>query len=293
MDDKKIAALAKKNAAKAAKSSGRKGFGKKYDKPPRSIASSCAAVPYSSPSPWIRSSGARTRAAVEERARVCREAGAPQALAIVADATDPAQLERAVQAAASGLGGLDVLVTLVGGSQPGGVEMDDAGWVAALDRNVWPAIRATRLALPLLETSARERGALPPSSVDSPGSRPQSVVLHVASIWRREGGGSMSYTAAKAALLSLAHQQAHELAPRGVRVLSLAPGSVLHPGGSWERRLRSDPQGIGEFVRREIPFGRFGTAEEVGDTIAFLCSARASWIAGACVVVDGGQSRSF
>jgi 3-oxoacyl-[acyl-carrier protein] reductase len=46
-------------------------------------------------------------------------------------------------------------------------------------------------------------------------------------------------------------------------------------------------------VKREIPFGRFGTAEEVGDTIAFLVSTRASWIAGACVVVDGAQSRSF
>jgi len=103
----------------------------------------------------------------------------------------------------------------------------------------------------------------------------------------------MSYNAAKAALISLAHEQARELAPRGVRVLSLAPGSVLHPGGSWERRLRSDPQAVAEFVRREIPFARFGTAEEVGDTIAFLCSPRASWIAGACVVVDGGQSRSF
>jgi 3-oxoacyl-[acyl-carrier protein] reductase len=236
---------------------------------------------------------ARTRAAVEERARLCREAGAPQALAIAADATDPAQLQRAVDDAAAGLGGLDVLVTLVGGSQPGGVEMDDAGWAEALDRNLWPAIRATRLALPFLEASARERGVLPPPSVDAPGSRQHSVVLHVASIWGREGGGSMSYNATKAALISLAHEQARELAPRGVRVLSLAPGSVLHPGGSWERRLRSDPQGIAEFVRREIPFGRFGTAEEVGDTIAFLCSPRASWIAGACVVVDGGQSRSF
>jgi 3-oxoacyl-[acyl-carrier protein] reductase len=185
------------------------------------------------------------------------------------------------------------LVTFVGGSQPGGAELDDAGWDAAWQRNLWPAIRATRLALPILETSARERGALPPSSVGSAGSRRQSVVLHVASIWGREGGGAMSYNAAKAALISLAHEQARELAPRGIRVLSLAPGSILHPGGSWERRLRSDPAGIAEFVRREIPFGRFGTSEEVGDTIAFLCSPRASWIAGACVVVDGGQSRSF
>jgi len=71
------------------------------------------------------------------------------------------------------------------------------------------------------------------------------------------------------------------------------PGSILHPGGSWERRQKEDPAAIAAFVKREIPFGRFGTAEEVGDTIAFLVSARASWIAGACVVVDGAQSRSF
>lgn len=236
---------------------------------------------------------ARTREAVEERARLCRDAGAPRAVAITADATDPAQLESAVCDAASALGGLDVLVTLVGGSQPGGTEQEDAAWAAALDRNLWPAIRATRLALPLLEASARERGVAQPAAVDEPGSRQQSVVLHVASIWGREGGGSMSYNAAKAALISLAHEQARELAPRGVRVLSLAPGSVLHPGGSWERRLRADPEGISAFVRREIPFGRFGTAEEIGDTIAFLVSPRASWIAGACVVVDGGQSRAF
>jgi len=236
---------------------------------------------------------ARTQAAVEQRARLCREAGATRALAIAADAADGAQLERAISEAAAGLGGLDVLVTLVGGSQAGGTEMDDAGWRAAFERNFWPAVRASRLALPFLEASARERGALPPAAVDAPGSRQQSVVLHVASIWGREGGGSMSYNAAKSALISLSHEQARELLPRGVRVLSLAPGSVLHAGGAWERRLKSDPEGIAQFVRREIPAGRFGTAEEIGDAIAFLCSPRASWIAGACVVIDGGQSRSF
>ena len=80
---------------------------------------------------------------------------------------------------------------------------------------------------------------------------------------------------------------------RGIRVVSVAPGSILHPGGSWERRLAQDRDAIAQFVRREIPFGRFGSADEVGELVAFHASRRASWVAGACVVVDGGQSRAF
>ena len=243
---------------------------------------------------------ARSRDAVEARAGLCREAGAPRGVGLAADATDPQQLERAVQQAGEALGGLDILVTLVGGTAPGGTA--DADWGAAWDRNFWPAVRASRLALPLLTAGAARRGfaaAMPAGAFSSrtpaPTAVPReaSVILHVASIWGREGGGSLTYNAAKAALISLAHEQARELAPRGVRVLSLAPGSILHPGGSWERRLQQDPAGTSAFIQREIPFGRFGTAEEAGDAIAFLVSPRASWIAGACVVVDGGQSRSF
>jgi 3-oxoacyl-[acyl-carrier protein] reductase len=230
---------------------------------------------------------ARSRDDVEARARECAAAGAERALAIAADATDAVQLEAAIEKAVSQLGGIDVLVTLVGGSQPGGTsELSDSDWEAAFGRNLWPAVRASRIALPHLVAGAARRG-FPQAA------REASVILHVASIWGREGGGPLSYITAKAAVIALAHEQARELAPRGVRVLSLAPGSILHPGGSWERRQRADPAGIAAFVEREIPFGRFGTAEEVGDTIAFLVSRRASWIAGACVVVDGAQSRSF
>ena len=74
---------------------------------------------------------------------------------------------------------------------------------------------------------------------------------------------------------------------------SVAPGSIRFAGGSWDRRVQEDPQGMAEFVRRELPFGRFGRAEEVGAVVAFLVSPRASWISGASVPVDGCQSRSL
>jgi 3-oxoacyl-[acyl-carrier protein] reductase len=57
--------------------------------------------------------------------------------------------------------------------------------------------------------------------------------------------------------------------------------------------MKSDPAAVADMIRRDLPFGRLGTPEEVGDVVAFLSSARASWIAGACVVVDGGQSHAF
>ena len=74
-----------------------------------------------------------------------------------------------------------------------------------------------------------------------------------------------------------------------IRVNSVAPGSILFPGGSWHKRQQADPEGIADFVARELPFGRFGRADEVGDVVAFLASPRASWISGACVPVDGCQ----
>ena len=102
----------------------------------------------------------------------------------------------------------------------------------------------------------------------------------------------MTYNAVKAAEISLAKSMAQQLAAENIRVNSVAPGSILSPGGSWERRQKEDPAAIADFVARELPFGRFGRPEEVGAVVAFLVSPRASWISGASVPVDGCQSRS-
>ena len=173
-------------------------------------------------------------------------------------------------------GGLDILVNNVGLARGASItDTSDAEWHEALDQTLFPAVRASRLAVPHM----RRRGG--------------GAIVMIASIWGRESGGRMTYNAVKAAEISLAKSMAQQLASDNIRVNSVAPGSILFPGGSWHLRQQEDPAGIAAFVRRELPFGRFGRPEEVGAVVAFLVSPRASWISGASVPVDGCQSRSL
>jgi len=199
----------------------------------------------------------------------------PSAFPIVADVSTPEGIERVVSSTVEKFGGLDILVNNVGLARGATiVDTTDGDWQEAIDQTLLPAIRASRLAVPHL----RRRGG-------------GSIVM-IASIWGRESGGRMTYNAVKAAEISLAKSMAQQLARDNIRVNSVAPGSILFAGGSWHRRQQEDPAGIADFVRRELPFGRFGRPEEVGAVVAFLASSRASWISGASVPVDGCQSRS-
>src|SRR5712692_2387695 len=114
----------------------------------------------------------------------------------------------------------------------------------------------------------------------------------VASVYGRESGGAPAYNAAKAAEISFTTSLAREVAAQGVTVNCVAPGSILWEGGGWYRRQQADPEGIDAFVRAEMPLGRFGVVEEVANVVAFVCSQQASLLNGACIAVDGGQSRS-
>ena len=103
------------------------------------------------------------------------------------------------------------------------------------------------------------RSACRASSCRTCARRAAASILMIASIWGRESGGRMTYNAVKAAEISLAKAMAQQLASDNIRVNSVAPGSILFEGGSWWKRQQEDPAGIAEFVRRELPFGRFGT----------------------------------
>jgi 3-oxoacyl-[acyl-carrier protein] reductase len=120
----------------------------------------------------------------------------------------------------------------------------DAEWQGALDQTLFPAIRMSRLVVPEM----RRAGG--------------GVILMVASIWGRESGDRMTYNAVKAAEISLAKAMSFQLAKDKIRVNSVAPGSIMFEGGSWAKRQRDDPEFVADMLKRDLPFGRFGTARK-------------------------------
>ena len=219
---------------------------------------------------------ARGAEGLEATAAELRASGA-EVVTVAGDVATPEGAAAAVDTAVRAFGALDLLVNNVGGS--GGVGAFDVAtapqWKAVLDRNLLAAVWCSQHAVEHMK--ARGGGC----------------IVHINSIYGREYGTSAPYTTAKAGLTALTKEMAIDLARHRIRVNGVAPGSILFPGGSWDRRRQAQPEKVEKLVREELPWGRFGTPEEVADVVVFLCSERARWVTGATVPVDGGQGRAF
>lgn len=218
---------------------------------------------------------ARSADALEKAAAELRSKGY-EVLAEAVDVTDGSQAERWAAATAQRMGGIDVLVNNAGGARPGPLnELDDAAWQSAFELNFFSAVRLARLCAPQME----QRGG--------------GSIINISSIYGREAGGPLTYNASKASMISFTKMLARELAPKAIRVNSVAPGSIIYPGGNWERAFKANPAFEKDFIAHEFPAGRLGHPEEVAYAVVVLASPRASWITGTCLPVDGAQGRSL
>jgi len=116
------------------------------------------------------------------------------------------------------------------------------------------------------------------------------TLLFVSSITALEAfGAPVDYSTAKSAVIAFSKNLARKVADK-VRVNVIAPGNVNFPGGSWDEKIKQDPDRVEKIIKLTVPMKRFGTPDEIADAALFLCSERASFITGSVLVVDGGQT---
>lgn len=194
-----------------------------------------------------------------------------EVLAHAGDVTVAADCEALAAAAADRFGGVDILVNNAGASAAFGLEaLDDAAWEADFQLKVMAAVRMCRLVAPLMR--ARGGGAIVNASIGG-GKAPPA--------------GALPTSVMRAAGLNLTKSLANEFAAEGIRVNAICIGLIK--SAQWERRAGAD--GLEAFyadLGAKIPMGRVGEAADYADLAAFLCSARAAYITGTAVNLDGG-----
>ncbi|MFQ5889821.1 MAG: SDR family NAD(P)-dependent oxidoreductase [Gemmatimonadota bacterium] len=221
---------------------------------------------------------ARGREALEEtRIALEEECGSGRVLAVAGNLADGEVIGRVLERTGDRWGEVDCLVANVGsGAGRHDWELDEEEWQRSFEVNLSIARRMTDAVMPAMVRAGR------------------GSVIFVSSIAGVECvDAPLPYATAKAALMAYARNLARRVGRKAIRVNCLAPGNILFPGGAWDRKQAEDPEAVRSYIEREVPLGRFGTPQEIADLVVFLASERASFVTGACVVADGGQTRGL
>ncbi len=209
-------------------------------------------------------------------ARLAAQYGADKLWSMAGDMRDADTIDEAVNRVEAEFGPIFGAVANVGLHPcPNGFDIDDATWDAGFSQNLDSAYRLARSALKPMTT------------------RGEGSVLFISSIAGLGALGTpLTYGTAKAAMNHMAKELARITGASGVRVNVIAPGNIVFPDGDWEARANG-PNGdkVMRWIKREVPMRRFGHPEEIGSAAAFLMSNKASFITGAVLPVDGGQTR--
>lgn len=202
-------------------------------------------------------------------------------LGISADVLQPSSIENVVKTIIKSWKTIHILVNNVGGGgRWGGDSIEDTPeqvWVDVYNKNAMAAVRFVRLVIPFMRKQKWGR------------------VITIASMYGREGGGRPWFNMSKSAEISLMKTLAMNpvLARSGITFNTVAPGNIMILGTGWDEERKKDVISFQRMVDSNCPLGRLGTPEEVASVVVFLCSEKASLVNGACIAVDGGESRSF
>jgi NAD(P)-dependent dehydrogenase (short-subunit alcohol dehydrogenase family) len=206
-----------------------------------------------------------------ESSQSVSETGNGRALAVQADVTKNSEIERMIAEVEENLGAIDILVNNAGSlvERLKTAELTEERWDEVFALNVKSAFFAAQAVIPKM----LEKGA--------------GAIINVTSIAGRNGGapGSIHYSAAKGAMITMNKGLAKEFASQGIRVNGVSPGVIDTPF----HETFSTPEAMANFANNIIPMGRVGTSREVAQVIAFLASDAASYLCGETIEINGGM----
>lgn len=211
---------------------------------------------------------ARSREALDEAVAALGKKGVKVSGAAL-DVADGDAFKAFIDQAAEELGGLDIFVSNVSGSNAPG----DAGWKSHFDYNIMSAVHGVEACQPYLEKSSNG-----------------NIIMISTTAALEHFMNAGPYNAMKAGLLNYSGALAQQLAPKGIRVNAVSPGPIYIEGGAWNM-IKDNMTAFYDSTLAQIPIGRMGTAEEVAAQVAFLASPRAAFTTGTNVVIDGGMTK--